>query len=273
MREGVPVPDRASDAPGPALLRLRDAEVRRDGRTILAVDELEIREGERIALIGPNGAGKSTFVGLLTREALPLWREEPPILWRGEPRPLLTDVRAVVGAVSSSVTAMIDPALTVDDVVLAGRFGALRIPQHRRPSAADRDAASRALADVGAAHLADRTFGTLSTGEGRRVMIAHALVRDPDIVVFDEPCAGLDVEAAYHVRQALSQLARAGRTVLIVTHHVEDIVPEVERVIALADARIVADGPSRDVLTTGLMHDLFGVPVTLEERDGSYRLW
>ena len=257
----------------PPLLQLRDAVVQRDGRVILSVDSLDIGHGERIALIGPNGAGKSTFVGLLTRDVLPLWREEPPILWRGDPRPILADVRAVVGTVSSAVTAWIDPQLTVGEIVLAGRFGALRIPQYRAPDEADRAAAARALTDVGAVHLEGRRFGTLSTGEARRTMIAHALVRDPEIVVFDEPCAGLDVEGAYHVRQALSSMARSGRTVLIVTHQVEDIVPEIDRVIAISGARVVADGPKADVLTTESMRDLFGVPVTLEERDGSYRLW
>ena len=255
------------------LLQLRDAVVQRDGHAILSVDSLDIHEGERIALIGPNGAGKSTFVGLLTRAVLPLWRVESPILWRGDPRPVLADVRAVVGTVSSAVTSWIDPQLTVGEIVLAGRYGALRIPQYRVPDAADRAASARALADVGATHLESRLFGTLSTGEARRTMIAHALVRDREIVVFDEPCAGLDVEGAHHVRQALSSMGRSGRTILIVTHQVEDIVSEIDRVIAISDARVAADGPKADVLTTELMRDLFGVPVTLEERSGNYRLW
>ena len=255
------------------LLQLTDAVVRRDGRDILAVDSFLLRAGERVAIIGPNGAGKSTLVKLLTREVMPLWREHPPLLFKGEPRPVLSDTRALLGIVSNSMQEQIEVELSVLEVVLGGFFGSLGVPPWRTVMPHMESAASAALAELGVEEYAMRDVRTLSTGEARRVLIARALVHGPSVLVFDEPCAGLDPRAAYHVRTAFGNLARAGRTLMLVTHHVEDITPEFDRVVALRDGRVVADGPKHDTLTTELMRDLFGVPVTLEERDGRYRLW
>jgi iron complex transport system ATP-binding protein len=116
-------------------------------------------------------------------------------------------------------------------------------------------------------------MSTLSTGEARRVIIARALVHDPAVLVLDEPCAGLDPHAAYNVRLAVRSLARGGRSLVLVTHHVEDIVPEIERVVMVQDGRIAADGPKSELLTSARLGVLFDIPAVLEERDGQYRLW
>jgi iron complex transport system ATP-binding protein len=130
-----------------------------------------------------------------------------------------------------------------------------------------------ALGELEVSHLAERTMNTLSTGEARRVIIARALVHDPAVLVLDEPCAGLDPHAAYNVRLAVRSLARGGRSLVLVTHHVEDIVPEIERVVMVQDGRIVADGPKSELLTGERLGELFDIPVSLEEREGNYRLW
>ncbi len=258
---------------GPPLLELTDAVVRRDGRVILSVDSFVLEEGEHVAIIGPNGAGKSTLVKLLTREVLPLWREKPPVLFLGEPRPVLSDVRSLLGVVSMSMQEQIEVDLTVREVVLGGFFGSLGVPARRTVTEEMESIVVSVLVELGIDHLAQRDVRTLSTGEARRALICRALVHDPRVLVFDEPCVGLDPEAAYQVRQSFSAMARAGRTLLLVTHHIEDVVPEFERVLAIDDGRIVADGPKNEVLTTELIQTLFKVPLVLEERDGSYRLW
>jgi iron complex transport system ATP-binding protein len=130
-----------------------------------------------------------------------------------------------------------------------------------------------ALEELEVAHLAERIMTTLSTGEARRVLFARALVHDPAVLVLDEPIAGLDPHAAYHVRQAIRVLARGGRSLVLVTHHVEDVVPEIDRVVMLRDAGIVADGPKCELLTSERLSELFAIPARLEERDGEYRLW
>ncbi len=257
------------------LLELSDAVVVRDGREILHVDSLAFREGEHVAILGPNGAGKSTLIGLLTRDILPLWRERPPVRFLGQERIELAEARRLLGIVSSSWQDVVDVHLPAFEVVLGGRFGALGVPPHLRAQVTDADeaAANSALDELGVAHLTSRDMTTLSTGEARRVLIARALVHDPAVLVLDEPCAGLDPTAAWHVRAAMRTLAQRGRTLVLVTHHVEDVVRAVERVVLLSDGRIAADGSKGDVLTGERLSGLFGVPIVLEEREGEYRAW
>jgi len=260
---------------GSELLSVRDATVVRDGRTILHVGEFVIRQGEHLAILGPNGAGKSTLIGLLTRDVLPLWADPYPVLFQGEARIELAQARRLLGVVSSAWQQTVRAHLSVHDVVLGGRFGALGIPPHLREvvSATDEDATSRALEELGISALATRDMVTLSTGEARRALIARALVHDPAVLVLDEPCAGLDPTAAWHLRASMRELAAGGRTLVLVTHHIEDIVSQVDRVVLMRDAGIVADGPKRQLLTAQRLSELFGVGFEVEERGGEYRLW
>ena len=259
-------------APAP-LLELTGATVLRDGRAILAVDHFTIAEGEHLAILGPNGSGKSTLIKLLTRDILPLWAEPAPVLFRGQPRIALEDARKLLGVVSADAQGQADVILPAFEVVLGGFFGSLGVPRHRTPTAEQRQRAAAALAELEVSHLADRVMTTLSTGEARRVLFARALVHDPAVLVLDEPTNGLDPHASYHVRQAVRTLARGGRSLVLVTHHVEDIAPEIDRVVMLRDSLIVADGPKRELLTSERLSDLFAIPARLEERDGEYRLW
>jgi iron complex transport system ATP-binding protein len=129
------------------------------------------------------------------------------------------------------------------------------------------------LAELEIVHLAERTMDTLSTGEARRALIARALVHEPRLLVLDEPCDGLDPHAAHHVRQTISRLARSGRTLMLVTHHVADIVPEVDRVVMLRAGKVYRDGPKSELLADEALAGLFDIPAHIEERDGWYRLW
>ncbi len=257
------------------LLSVRGARVVRDGRTILHVDDFVIREGEHLAILGPNGAGKSTLIGLLTRDVLSLWDDPYPVLFRGRPRIELAEARRLLGVVSSSWQETVRAHLSVTDVVLGGRFGSLGIPPHLRTRVrpADIEAAEKALAEVGMAQLAARDMMTLSTGEARRVLVARALAHEPAVLVLDEPCAGLDPTAAWHLREMMRRLAQGGRTLVLVTHHVEDVVRAIDRVVLMSDARIAADGPKSELLTGERLSALFGVPLDVEERDGEFRLW
>ena len=141
------------------------------------------------------------------------------------------------------------------------------------PTPEQQQRAMVALAELEVTHLAERTMSTLSTGEARRVLFARALVHDPAVLVLDEPCAGLDPHASHHVRLAIRSLARGGRSLVLVTHHIEDVVPEIERIVMVRDASIAADGPKSEILTSERLSELFDIPAILEERDGSYRLW
>lgn len=259
----------AGEAP---LFQIRDACVQRAGRVILQVDDFVLAEGEHVALLGPNGAGKSTFIQLLTREMLPMWREEPPVRFRGDGRPRLDEIRATLGVVSSTMHEQVRVHLPVVEIVVGGLFGTLGLPMQREVTAADRARAMDALDRLGIAAIADRDIMTLSTGQVRRALVARELVRDPSVLVFDEPCTGLDPEGMYHVRETMRTLAAEGRSVVLVTHYPEDIIPAIERVLLIRDARVHADGAKDELLRDDVMTGLFGVPLAVERRDGWYAL-
>jgi iron complex transport system ATP-binding protein len=264
--------------PATPLLELSAARVVRDGRTILDVDHFALWPGERVAILGPNGAGKSTFVGLLTRDIRPVAPQDPstpaPVRLLGQSLWDLIDARRLLGIVSSSLQSTYDLPVTVRDTVLSGFFGSTGLRQTHRPTAEQIALADELLAKVGATDLADRTVDTLSTGEARRALVARALANDPPVLVLDEPCDGLDPAMTWRFLEGtLRPLARSGRTLLLVTHHVDDIVPEVERVVLLADGRVVADGPKSDILTAERLSGLYGFDARIEQHGGWYRLW
>ena len=250
----------------PPFLQLRNAVVRRAGRAILTVDAFELACGENIALLGPNGSGKSTFVKLVTREMLPLHRDEPPVLFKGCDRATLAEVKRSLGVVSSTMQEQMTVHLPAVDIVAGGLYGALGIPQ--AVAAADADAArDRALATMGLLGIADlaaRDAMTLSTGQARRALIARALVRDPEALVLDEPCTGLDPEGMFYVRRSMRALAQAGKSIVLVTHYPEDVIPEIVRLVLVKDGAVFADGPKERLLSDDTMSALFGVPLRVK---------
>ena len=254
------------------LLRLHDAKVKMDGRVILDVDDFVINQGERIVGLGPNGSGKSTLVKLLTKEIEPVWRETPPVLFMGQPDPSEETLIETVGLVSTDVQERMMVHRTVFDIVLGGFFGSVGVPFHIGASDEQVEQARKAIHEIGIPSLSERDMLTLSTGQARRALIARALINGPALLIFDEPTSGLDPEGAWNMRQSLSALAKAGHTILVITHNVSDIMPEFDRVVMLQDAHIVADGPKEEVLTTQKLRHLFGVPITLVETDGRYHL-
>ena len=250
----------------PPFLQLRNAVVRRAGRAILTVDAFELACGENIALLGPNGSGKSTFVKLVTREMLPLHRDEPPVLFKGRDRATLAEVKRSLGVVSSTMQEQMTVHLPVVDIVAGGLFGALGIPQAVAAPDADgaRDRALATMGLLGVADLAARDAMTLSTGQARRALIARALVHDPEALVFDEPCTGLDPEGMFYVRRSMRALAQAGKSIVLVTHYPEDVIPEIVRLVLVKDGAVFADGPKERLLSDDTMSALFGVPLRVK---------
>lgn len=257
------------------LLQLLDCIVVRDGRAILSVDSLTLNAGEHVAILGPNGAGKSTLIRLLTRDVRPLAHEDgsAAVLLLGKERWAIADARRVMGLVSDSLQEDYDVAVTVRDTVTSGFFGSIGLYRHQTVTPAMLEKTGRLIDLLGIGPLADRTMDTLSTGEARRTLIARALVHDPAVLVLDEPTDGLDPAAQYHVLRAISAVASAGHAIVLVTHHVSDIIPEVSRIVTLKDGRILHDGPKAEMLADGPIAELFGFPAHLEEREGWYRLW
>lgn len=243
------------------LFRLHDAVVRRDSKDILTVEDFSLDFGENIALLGPNGAGKSTFIKLMTREILPLYRDNPPVKFMGNPRATLEDVKKRLGIVSATMQDQVTVHVPAFEIVLGGLFGTLGLPRHCGVSDEARAKALAAMDTLHVADLKDRDIMTLSSGQARRVLIARALVHDPQVLVFDEPCTGLDPQGMYYVRQSLRALAQAGKTVVLVTHYPEDIIPEIGRILMIKDGAVFADSPKEEAMTDERLSSLFGIPM------------
>lgn len=248
------------------LFSLCDAQVKRNGKTILQVDALEVAEGESLAILGPNGSGKSTLVRLLTREIHPLHRDTPPLTFRGNDRIALAPLRQTFGVVSASMEQEITVGLPVEQIVEGGCFGTLGVPASVESTELTRARTAQTLATLGLSALAKQDCRTLSSGQIRRVLIARALVADPEVLILDEPCAGLDPEGMHYIRATMRRVASLGKALILVTHYPEDIIPEVDRVLLLQDGHIVADGAKGDLLTDTTLSQIFNIPIKVATR-------
>lgn len=254
------------------LFELSQAIVRRKGKDILAIDSFKLHQNENIAVIGPNGAGKSTLIQLMTREVFPLYQEKPPVLFKGNDRTTLAEIKKTLGIVSSTMQDEITVHLPVIDIVCGGLFGALGVPKHCEVSEQSYQHAMHSLEFLGVADLAKRDMKTLSTGQARRVLIARALIHNPEVLVFDEPTTSLDPEGMYYVRKAMRDLVQLGKSIILVTHYPEDIIPEIQRVVMLKDGTIYDDGTKEQLLTSEKMSHLFDVPLRVISQDNYYSL-
>lgn len=260
----------------PPLLAFHEATVVRGGKHVLDGLTLRIEEGEHTAILGPNGSGKSSLIKLLNRTYYPLHRSAngapPPVSILGRDRWNVADLRAQLGIVSADThTAFVhDTGLTGLEAVLTGYFGSFGIFPHNRVTPAMREVAAAALAFMEIPHLADRSLAEMSTGEARRVLIARALVHDPRALLLDEPTTGLDLLAARRFLDTLRRIMQRGKTVVLVTHHITEIVPEITRVILLRGGRVFRNGPKEDILTPANLSALYDAPVQVRKESGYF---
>jgi len=234
---------------------------------------LEIEVGEHVCILGPNGCGKSTLIKTITRECYPLAREGSTILILGRELWNVFELRSMLGIVSPDLLASCTTDATGLDVVLSGFFSSTRIHPHLHPRAEQVARARENLVRLGIAHLADRPVAQMSSGEAKRTLIARALVHEPKTLLFDEPSNALDIAAQMQLRDTMRELARRGIGILLVTHHVSEIIPEIERVVLLREGRILADGPKTVILTEKHLSALFGATVRLGQIDGFFHLY
>jgi iron complex transport system ATP-binding protein len=256
----------------PPLLDLRNVTVLRGERAGLQDVSLRIAAGEHVCILGPNGCGKSTLIKTITRECYPAEREGSCISILGQERWNIFELRSQLGIVSPDLLASCTTEATGRDVVLSGFFSSTRIFPHHQPEPEHLRLAVEALSRVGIAHLAERGVAQMSSGEAKRTLLARALVHNPRTLLFDEPGNALDIAAQVQLRETLRELARSGLGILLVTHHVEEIIPEIERVILLREGRILADGSKESILTGENLSALFGVTVRLSHDDGYFHL-
>ena len=250
----------------------------RGGVRVLHNLSLTIDPGQHTAILGPNGAGKSSLLRLLMLEDRPLASEGlPPLRLFGSASWDLMELRKRLGVVTGDLDANFGWSTSRGrvrgfEVALSGLFGSQGVFGHSVVTPAMREQASEALRRVAAEHLASKPLSEMSAGERRRVLIARSLVTRPDALLLDEPTTGLDLAARHRFMESVRALARGGTTTIIVTHHVEEIVPEIERVVLLRDGRIAFDGTADAALTPERLGHVFGAPVVVTRAAGCFHV-
>jgi iron complex transport system ATP-binding protein len=245
----------------PPLLEFENVTVRRGVKEVLREVSLRVKVGEHVAILGPNGCGKSTLIQTLTRDLYPLAQDGARIALFGREEWNVFDLRAFLGIVSNDLMARCTRPVTGAELVLSGYFSSIGIWPNHEVTAAMRERTAALLAELEIAHLAEREVDEMSSGEARRILIARALVHDPIALVLDEPSNSLDLFAQHELRETMRKLARRGLTIVLVTHHLEDVIPEIERVVLMKQGRIVGDGRREEMLTSARLTALFGLKV------------
>ncbi len=262
-----PSPTAAGAAP---VLDLRDVTVRRGTARILDGVSWTVRAGERWVVIGPNGAGKSTLLAIAATTLFPS-AGRAVVLGERLGHVDARRLRTRIGVASAGLAERIEAQISAHDVVVSGRSGALAPWWDRFPNE-DHDRADALLARLGIGGFGERAFGTLSTGERQRVLLARTLLVDPDLLLVDEPAAGLDLRAREDLVAALADLAAAARPagVVLVTHHLEEVPPGFGHALVLASGRVVAAGPIETVLCDAALSAAYGLPLRVHQADGRW---
>ncbi len=255
------------------LIEFQEVSVVRGARLALDRITLRIGVGEHVAILGPNGCGKSTLIKTIARECYPLVREGSSVRILGRDTWNVFELRSLLGIVSNDLMSTFTRDVTGRDVVLSGFFSSVGIWSNHHVDDVMREKTQVALERLEVSHLADRLTTEMSSGEARRILIARALVHNPRALLFDEPSTSLDLFAQHELEVMMRRLAQSGIGIVLVTHHLGDIIPETERVILMRGGRIEADGSKLEILTSERLSALFGLSVELVTRNGYFNLW
>jgi len=259
-------------------LSMRNVDIARGQKVVLQDVNLTIATGEHIAILGPNGCGKSTLIKAMTCECYPIVRSGMEMKVYGRDRWEVQELRKHLGVVATELPGERTSVTRGLDAVVSGFFSSSTLWPNLDVTEPMRASAMEALGLLGAAYLRDRFVGEMSAGEKRRVMIARALVHRPEMLLLDEPSNALDLAAQRELREILRAVAvgsenRRGTGILMVTHHLADILPEIDRVVMMKGGRIFADGPKIELLQAEKLEELFGVEIELTERHGYWHSW
>lgn len=258
-------------------LDLHHVNVARGDRLVLHDVNLTIRAGEHVAILGPNGCGKSTLILTMTCQIYPIVKPGMRVRIFGRERWDLTELRKHFGVVAAGMRGELPGERTAYttglDLVLAGFFSASALWPNLHVTGEMRERAVEALERMDALRLRSRLLGEMSAGEKRRILIARALVHRPRQLLLDEPSNALDLAAQRELRETMRNLAGEGTGLVLVTHNLGDILPEIKRVILMRAGRIVADGPREELLTEPRLSDLFGAPVHIGRDEEWLHSW
>lgn len=260
-----------------SFLELSHVNVARGNNIVLHDINLTVNTGEHIAILGPNGCGKSTLIKTITCECYPLVSEEgepqTKVSIFGRSRWDLTELKKRLGVVSAELPGKATLHTRGRDAVLTGFFSSSTLWPNLTVTPTMHTRADEVLELIDAVQLANKPVGEMSAGQQRRIMIGRALVASSQMLLLDEPSNALDLAAQADLRNLLRRLAQQGTGILLITHHIADIPPEINRILMMKDGRIVADGPKAELLTASRLSDLFKTEVRLTQKDGFHHAW
>lgn len=266
--------------PESPILQFQDVTAFRNDTKVMDQFSLTIRPGQHTAIVGPNGSGKSTFIQLLTHQLYPVAHSDntTPIRVFGKDHWNVSELRKRIGIVSADLEYEISHNLKAGrlsgrDVVLSGFFSSMQLFGHHKITDKMKRKADTALSSINANYLADRMFSRMSAGEARRILIARALVTEPEMLVLDEPTTALDLVARQKCLQLVREIARQGTTIIIVTHHIEEVIPEIDHVLLLKDGSAAFSGSKEKVFTSSNMSIVYDHPVNVQHNGAQkYRI-
>ncbi len=250
-------------------IALKEVSLQRSGRPILDGVNWEIAPREHWVVLGANGSGKTTLLQLLAGYLWPT-RGQLTVLGKRFGQVDLRELRKEIGWVGSFLEARIPPNQKPLDLVVSGKFASIGV--FETPSPADYRQAEAIARTLGCGNVLDLPYGVLSQGEKQRLLIARALVHQPQLLILDEPCIGLDLVAREQLLATLQQLAEKETvsTIILVTHHLDEIMPAFDHVLLLKDGRVLFRGPKEEVLKAAHLQQAFGIPFELGHRSGRY---
>jgi iron complex transport system ATP-binding protein len=255
------------------LIELNTVTVQRGDNIVLHGVTLAVAQGEHVAILGPNGCGKSTLIKLISRDLYPKLTPEPWFLrLLGRETWHITELRSHLGIVSNDWMTMCTRPYSGHEIVLSGFFGSVGVWPWDTVTPEMEAKTHEVMELLEITHLAERPTDEMSSGEARRILIGRALVHDPQALVLDEPTTSLDLHATYELREILRKLTRTGISLIMVTHHLPDIVPESDRVVMMRNGRVFRDDRKSEVLQAGPLTELFGIPCEVLERGGYYHV-
>ncbi|HKQ31345.1 MAG TPA: ATP-binding cassette domain-containing protein [Burkholderiales bacterium] len=254
------------------IVELKNVMVYRGDTKVFDGLSIELIAGRNTVILGPNGAGKTTLLKLLSREIYPVDRDDSFMRIFGQEHWNVWELRARLGIVSQDLQREYRAEPSGLHVILSGYHSSIGVWGHQEYEREQLERAREIMAMLGIAALEDKHFADMSTGEERRFLLGRALINDPDTLVLDEPTSGLDLKATFQYLDVVRALMQAGKTVVLVTHHIHEIPPEITHAILIKDGRVVAQGDKVAVLTSERLSSLFDIPVKLVQANGFYQV-
>ncbi|MDR0822949.1 MAG: ATP-binding cassette domain-containing protein [Endomicrobium sp.] len=255
--------------PNSNFIEFRNVSVIRDDRTILNIRDLIVGSDENAAIIGPNGSGKSTLIKLITAKIYPSWTSDNTICKMfGQSQWNVADLRAQLGIVTNELQYDFHNSITGLETIMSGFFASIGLFTNHKVTREMKEKAQEMSEFLEISHLNNKNLDTMSSGEARRFLIARALVNKPKVLVLDEPSNSLDIASVIKFQRTIKKILNAGTKIILVTHFISDIIPEITRFILLKDGQIFADGKRKEVFTSKNLSSLFNMQVELIEKDG-----